>query len=243
LELQWQDEVFRVAWAVMLGTIIGLEREYTQKSAGLRTHILVCLGATVFTIISVSDLTQGMLLHNIPSGADVRINMDPGRIAAQIVTGIGFIGGGAVLRHGGNIRGLTTAASLWMMASIGMLAGMGNYLLSLIATLATFFVLFTFGRIERSYFAKHLKKYDQLKLIISVKNEALIEVQDWLDKRYATEITELKCTTSTEQNTSRLTYTINVHSPKFDIHGLSRKINAINGVKSTDIRFYHEEEK
>ena len=111
------------------GFVIGAERELTNKWAGLRTHILVCLGACVFTLLSL----YGFPPHANPvGGASVG---DPARIAAQIVTGIGFIGGGTVLRQGLTIQGLTTAATLWISAAIGMAAGCGKFSLSIATTI------------------------------------------------------------------------------------------------------------
>jgi putative Mg2+ transporter-C (MgtC) family protein len=119
----------------VLGGAIGLERELDEKSAGLRTHILVSLGAALFTLVSAYGfrdfLTQG--------GAVVRA--DPSRIAAQIVTGIGFLGAGVIFRQGLNVRGLTTAASLWMVAAVGMAAGAGFWSASVIGTAAALICL------------------------------------------------------------------------------------------------------
>jgi putative Mg2+ transporter-C (MgtC) family protein len=192
MEAMFQEAAFRMVLAILLGSIVGVERELTLKSAGLRTHILVCLGATVFTLVSLSDLSQAMVPATT-SGAtyDIRINRDPARIAAQIVTGIGFIGGGAVLRHGNSVRGLTTAASLWLMASIGMLVGSGQYRLSLVVTLMTFLVLFTIGHLERSVFAKHLKGFNRLDLKLTVARTELDTVQTWLARHLSKEIVEL----------------------------------------------------
>src|SRR6476646_9941004 len=106
MSIEWMVFV-QIAVAAVLGASIGLERELNAQPAGLRTHMLVCTGAALFTLAGV--------------GYD---GSDPTRIAAQVVTGIGFLGGGAILREGANIRGLTTAASLWVTASIGLAIGL-----------------------------------------------------------------------------------------------------------------------
>jgi len=108
----------RLALALALGALVGLEREYHLQPAGFRTHGLVALGAALFTLISA---------YAFPDA-------DPTRIAAQIVTGIGFIGAGTILHHRGSVRGLTTAASLWAVAAIGMTAGAGLAVLALVGT-------------------------------------------------------------------------------------------------------------
>ncbi|MBY0403972.1 MAG: MgtC/SapB family protein, partial [Cyanobacteria bacterium] len=106
MELNESEAIARIFLSLFLSTIIGLEREFNHQSAGLRTHILVCMGATMFTLISLSTVAVSLPHGTIIPGVQYTINRDPGRIAAQIVSGIGFIGGGAVLRHGASVRGL-----------------------------------------------------------------------------------------------------------------------------------------
>ena len=125
-EIEWPEILLRLALAAGLTGAIGLERELRERSAGLRTHMLVGVGSALFTIVSAyawSDFAFGGGL-----------TFDPTRIAAQIVTGIGFLGAGAIIRQGFSIRGLTTAAGLWVVAAIGMAAGAGYYSAALIGT-------------------------------------------------------------------------------------------------------------
>jgi putative Mg2+ transporter-C (MgtC) family protein len=125
----------RLALAAALGAVVGFEREVRERQAGLRTHMLVSLGSALFTIISAyawADFTFG---HG--SG----LTYDPTRIAAQIVTGVGFLGAGAILHQGLSVRGLTTAASLWIVAAVGMAAGAGYWEAALIATALVLFAL------------------------------------------------------------------------------------------------------
>lgn len=124
----------RLTVGLVLGAVIGFERELHRQPAGFRTHSLVSLGAALFTIISAY--------------AFVGDQVDPTRIAAQIVSGIGFIGAGTILQHRGNIRGLTTAASLWAVAAIGTAAGAGLLLLAVIGTLLILVVLALLDRVE-----------------------------------------------------------------------------------------------
>ncbi|HLS88938.1 MAG TPA: MgtC/SapB family protein [Sphingobacteriaceae bacterium] len=114
---EWLDIGLRLLAGVLLSGLIGWERETLQRPAGLRTHMLVGVGATLIMIVSTSMVGVG------PAGA-----ADPGRIAAQVVSGIGFLGAGTILREGVTVRGLTTAASLWVVAAIGLAAGAGFYL-------------------------------------------------------------------------------------------------------------------
>jgi putative Mg2+ transporter-C (MgtC) family protein len=117
------DILVRLAAAAVLGAALGLEREIHGHQAGMRTHMLVSLGSAVFTVLSIYGFST-------PGGAAY----DPSRISAQVVTGIGFLGAGAIIKYGTNIRGLTTAASLWVVASIGLAAGAGAYFLATAGT-------------------------------------------------------------------------------------------------------------
>jgi putative Mg2+ transporter-C (MgtC) family protein len=118
----------RLLVAAVLGGAIGLERELREREAGLRTHILVSIGSALFTIISAYGFTEFVRT----STAIGRV--DPTRIAAQVVTGIGFLGAGAIIRQGVSVRGLTTAATLWVAAAIGMASGAGYWSAALVAT-------------------------------------------------------------------------------------------------------------
>lgn len=120
----------RIILSVILGAIIGFEREITRKPAGLRTHIFIGMGACLFTISSIYLLPQ-----------DSGLVFDSTRIAAGIVTGTAFIGAGSIIARKGDIKGLTTAASIWVVAAIGLMIGLGNYLLPIVATIITFIVL------------------------------------------------------------------------------------------------------
>jgi putative Mg2+ transporter-C (MgtC) family protein len=124
----WDGTLWRLMLAAALGGAIGLERELDEKAAGLRTHMLVSVGSAVFTLVSAYGF-RDFLVHG---GSVVRA--DPGRIAAQIVTGIGFLGAGVIFRQGFTIRGLTTAASLWVVAAIGMASGAGFWAAAVLGT-------------------------------------------------------------------------------------------------------------
>jgi putative Mg2+ transporter-C (MgtC) family protein len=122
--------IARVTLAFVLGGIVGFERERVRRPAGLRTHMLVAAGCACFTVASVYGF-EGM--------GTVR---DPARLAAQIITGIGFLGAGTIFRTGSTVRGLTTASSIWITAAIGVVAGLGMILLALFTTMLTWFALY-----------------------------------------------------------------------------------------------------
>jgi putative Mg2+ transporter-C (MgtC) family protein len=127
-DLGWAEILLRVGLAAVLGGAIGLERELREREAGLRTHLLVSVGAALFTLVSAYAWTDWQFSNE--SG----IVFDPTRIAAQVVTGIGFLGAGAIIRQGLSVRGLTTAATLWVVAAIGMATGAGYYPAAVITT-------------------------------------------------------------------------------------------------------------
>ena len=133
--LGWDQVFLRLALAAALGAAIGFERELREREAGLRTHLLVCLGSALFTIISAYGF------HEFLTSGGAVVRTDPTRIAAQIVTGIGFLGAGAIIRQGISVRGLTTAATLWVAAAIGMAAGAGYYPGAVIGTVLTLIAL------------------------------------------------------------------------------------------------------
>jgi putative Mg2+ transporter-C (MgtC) family protein len=121
------DAVIRLIMAALLGGIMGYEREREEKPAGLRTNILVCVGAALFTIVSISGFEFGA---------------DPSRVAAGIVVGVGFLGAGTIIRReAGSVAGLTTAATIWVVAAIGLAVGCGLYILAVLTAIIIFFAL------------------------------------------------------------------------------------------------------
>ncbi|HZV82160.1 MAG TPA: MgtC/SapB family protein [Geobacteraceae bacterium] len=129
--------------AALLGGVIGLEREIHGRPAGFRTHLLVSLGACLYVIASVHFYTvYGNFSGTVPPG------VDPGRVAAQVVTGIGFLGAGAIIQEKSSVRGLTTAACLWVAAAIGLACGVGLFGISLVVTLMSLVSLLLLKRVE-----------------------------------------------------------------------------------------------
>lgn len=145
---------WRLGLAFLLGGLIGLERETHSQAAGLRTHMVVSLGAALIMLISI----------RITAGVEGRA--DPGRIAAQVVSGIGFLGAGAIIRYGMTIRGLTTAACLWTAAGIGLACGMGYWKGACVATGLTLTATFIFDKFEKRFLAEASYK----RIVISAKD-------------------------------------------------------------------------
>lgn len=174
--------IIRLFMALVLGFALGLERELTNKYAGLRTHILVTLGACIFTIISIygfPTFAQGdnVILHQ---ATGIR---DTSRVAAQIVTGIGFIGAGTVLRNGPMVFGLTTAATLWIAASIGMACGAGMYGISIFATVLSVAVLTLIRIFEKQFLPSSSKQSKRCRIIIHCAGDDVKKIHDYLGSK------------------------------------------------------------
>jgi putative Mg2+ transporter-C (MgtC) family protein len=168
------DLAVRMLLAAILGAAIGLEREIHEHPAGMRTHLLVSLGSAIFTVLSIYGFA------GVGSGS-VSPTVDPTRIAAQIVSGIGFLGAGAILKYGTSIRGLTTAASLWTAAGIGMAAGAGEWV---IAAVGTFIVIFSLWPLNALVERIHRPGASSIKLRLEVSRlEAVGDVSRLLADR------------------------------------------------------------
>jgi putative Mg2+ transporter-C (MgtC) family protein len=140
--------VFKLSLACILGGIVGLERESLNRPAGFRTYTVVCVGSALAMVVSIDMFTQ--FYHHV--------NADQGRIAAQVISGIGFLGAGTIMKEGATIRGLTTAAGLWVVACIGLAAGAGMYMAAIVATFLILFVLIYFARFEHRFTGMRLYK-------------------------------------------------------------------------------------
>lgn len=135
IEVNTVGSIYKLVLSLLLGAVIGYERKRKGQTAGVRTFSLIAMGATLAMLLSIYVPQEYM--------------GDPGRIAAQVVTGIGFLGAGAIIQMKGSVRGLTTAAGIWMVAALGMAIGVGLYVLSIVATLLILFILLYLERIER----------------------------------------------------------------------------------------------
>ncbi len=138
VEVNTVGSVYKLVLSMLLGAVVGYERKRKGQSAGVRTFSLISMGATLAMLLSIYVPQEYMGLKN----------GDPGRIAAQVITGIGFLGAGAIIQMKGSVRGLTTAAGIWMVAIIGMAVGLGMYWLSVVASLLILFILVQLERIE-----------------------------------------------------------------------------------------------
>ncbi|HEY2219814.1 MAG TPA: MgtC/SapB family protein [Gaiellaceae bacterium] len=185
------DALLRLVVAAGLGAAVGVEREVREREAGIRTHLLVSLGSCLFTIVSAYGFHEFLV-----SGTNI-VRADPTRIAAQIVTGIGFLGAGAIIREGLSVRGLTTAASLWVVAAIGMASGAGYYWPAVAGTALTLFALWPLRAM--AWFALERSRPPEKRLVVELREGASVkalldhipdvrqvEVEDTRDRRVVT---------------------------------------------------------
>lgn len=150
LQLSAEVIVIRMAFAMLIGAVIGVEREFTHRPAGLRTHMLVALGACTVMITS-----QMLYCQYRPYGT----SSDPARLSAQVIAGVGFLGAGTILREGVTVKGLTTAASIWSVACLGIAAGAGYYTIALVALGCILITLTFFEWLQRKVFKSRFNRY------------------------------------------------------------------------------------
>lgn len=219
----------RITASILFGAGIGLERELTNKYAGLRTHILVCLGSCIFTILSIYAFPLAV------DSTDPQAFGDPARIAAQILTGIGFIGGGTVLRHGSSVHGLTTAATLWVAAAIGMACGVGMFFTGFVAAIASIGILVIIRSFEKNVLNTSIKNTKRLKLSISCKEDNVENIHNYILVNFDF-IHEISKKTSKQDNTLiEIVAIIDINGKK-RIQDLYKKFQSIKGIEAISIQ-------
>lgn len=214
------EMVGKLALALLAGGLVGLERERNDRQAGLRTHMLVCLGSTLFTLVSVGLARQS--------------DGDPGRIAAQIVTGIGFLGAGTIFRSGNAVRGLTTAAGLWTVAAMGVAIGAGGELLqvALIVSLLVFVVNKWLRILENRW----LRVNQRVTVTLKRGHDALERVVRELDDRRV-EIHRLHWVTDegAEEGEAMVELSLRMSDPE-QLRGLAMSLGDVAGVRAVELR-------
>jgi len=207
----------RVFSATAAGFFIGLERERHHQSAGLRTHMVLALGSASIMILSMY----------IPfSFAEKGIMGDPGRLAAQVISGIGFLGAGAIFRYGFNIKGLTTAASIWTTSGIGLAFGAGFYFLGIVATVVLFIILYLFEKIED--FLIEQKNIRLLTVIFhsdKIKPKAVIDII----KKFEIDIRQPSIIENVEDNTTQVVINCNI-DVDFSIRELFESVKSLGNI-------------
>ncbi|NQU87915.1 MAG: MgtC/SapB family protein [Mariniphaga sp.] len=220
-EITWETALIRLLFSFIVGTIIGIEREAHNQPAGLRTHVLICIGATLIMLLSIY----------IPQTFTSLQVADPGRIAAQVVSGIGFLGAGAILRFGADVKGLTTAASIWTIAAVGLAIGAGMYVVSAIAVLAILFALTIMDVFEKRIFKERFLK--KVVLMVKKKNSD-INIYKTLFKEMDVKVTSSGFERNISEATDKLTFIVGI-TRKTEIQELANKIESNEGVVSISI--------
>lgn len=224
-EISWKTVLARVLVSFVLGTLVGLERETHNQPAGLRTHILISIGATLVMILSIF----------IPQTFRDFQNGDPGRIAAQVVSGIGFLGAGAILKFGVDVKGLTTAASIWVMAAIGLAVGAGMYSAGLIGVAVVLFALTAMDLFEKRTFKERTLR--KIEVVVRKKTSGL---QDC--RRVLTSLDVVVNSSGFERNvheaTDRITFIVAV-TRKMDVQQLADALETLPGTVSVSVDIIH----
>ncbi|MBU1003465.1 MAG: MgtC/SapB family protein [Proteobacteria bacterium] len=192
VELITADGVFvaRLLMAMVLGGLVGFERQTRGRAAGLRTNILVCLGSAAI-IVTFEKLSMGFSM-----GAESAIRMDPARTAAGVITGIGFLGAGTIVKSSDFVRGLTTAASIWVVSAIGVTVGMGEYVIAVSSTLLVLVALYALNRLPihgDHYFSLHLEWTGELALLDEVTEQLNQQQVDILNRQVSCQPNTRKC--------------------------------------------------
>lgn len=232
------DYFIRIAIALIFGFCIGLERELTNKYAGLRTHILVCLGACVFTLISIYGFPTFAPGDNVIVDQATGIR-DTSRVAAQIVTGIGFIGAGTVLRNGPIVFGLTTAATLWISASIGMACGAGMFDIAFAGTVLSLLTLVMIRVFERKVLPTSTKRTKRVKLSLVCANQHAVKIYEYIINKYPDIVELSKKQMRADENCTKITCVIDIISKK-PIKELYKAFQSLEGIDSISIQEFNE---
>lgn len=213
----------RLLIAGLLGGFIGWEREVSNHPAGFRTHILVCMGSTLIMLLSIYGFNEWMEHENV--------RMDPARLAAQVISGIGFLGAGTILRHGFTVTGLTTAASLWVVAAIGLAVGAGFYFASVMTTVFVLISLVFLNRMEMV-----MLRQRRLRLLtITVNDEMGIlgRVSSFLGEN-GVNIRKVTIEEEPEEERMELRFTIKL-APDMDVTEMLQILTKMEGVQKVHI--------
>lgn len=213
----------RLAISFLLGAIIGAERQFRRRDAGMRTFTLICMGAAGAMLVSIW----------IPQSYPHFLNGDPGRIAAQVLTGIGFLGAGAIIQSHGSVHGLTTAACIWVMAVIGLSVGAGMYLTACITTGCTLFVLVSLEQLEKRMYLNGVNKI--LTVSCSTADPDVKAIRKILEDKNIF-IVSISYEHNFDKNTSIINYKVNVKSKSTyaDLFSDIRRLGYISQIRLLD---------
>ena len=216
------DMVFRLCLGFLAGAVIGFERSNQRQVAGMRTHILICTGATLLMLLSIY----------LPQHFSPLSNCDPDRIATQVVSGIGFLGAGAIIRLGNNVRGVTTAASLWYVAAVGLTIGSGMFLVSGVAVVLGIITLLVLRKIETRIFPS--ARYKLLEISYEDNSPNTREVLD-IVKNSKIIVQSVDINQGSKDKGTKLRLLVRIPG-SLDIASTARTIRALENVAKVEIK-------
>lgn len=208
----------RLVLAAILSGVVGFERELHGRAAGFRTHILLCIGSTLVMLTSI----------HIFEVYNSRVPCDPARIAAGVVTGIGFLGAGTIMHSKSSVKGLTTATSLWVVAGIGLAVGSGMYFAAIATMAITMITLFIFGRVEHAMIRK-----DWYRTLLIESQEGVTQIKGAREilGEYGVQVTDFEVEKSGDGSTMTLKISVKMPTSKNDDH-IVQDISGLDGVKN-----------
>jgi len=221
------DMLLRLILAALCGGLVGMERGSGDRPAGFRTHILVCAGSALLMLVSMYGFDG---YSNVPF--EYPKNRDSARIAAQVVSGIGFLGAGTILHEGITVRGLTTAASLWMISAIGLAAGAGMYFIAVTATVITFITLTTFHTVEKRFAVNSKTDRKYIRVIAESSPGLIPEVTAYLTGR-GVRVKTINVQNSSKSNEVMLELYLKINRDT-DLGTVIDGVQQIEGVKSIE---------
>lgn len=215
------DTAIRLILSILLGGLVGYERQASNKAAGLRTHVLVCMGSCMIMILSV----------NVYHTVEGLTNADPARLAAQVISGIGFLGAGTIMKEGPLVTGLTTAASIWVVSAIGLAVGFGYYSGAVLATVLAFGTLSLLYQLE-----KRLKARSRLKLIITMVNDrSKIEELCQTLRMLSAEVNDIYVDEVNEGQELEVTFWLSMRGGRDQIALLRKTFYSLRGIHNISI--------
>ena len=232
------DILIRLALAVLIGFFVGLEREKHHRPAGIKTHILVCVGATVISLIQLQIIDDVILrISKDPSLSNV-LNSDYGRLGSQVISGIGFLGAGTIIRTRGSVKGLTTAATLWLVACLGLGIGMGYYIIAVAAFLIVMLLLIFMKFLQPLIMGT--KGSNTIEIILINKKSAMEDINRLLKENYI-EVRKIEFPDDQDEEyhygTPTYKYNYNIKIPKgIKVQKIVNELNMLGDVvKATEI--------
>jgi len=224
--ITWQEVLLRLFLAIIMGGAVGIDRQRYEWAAGLRTHMLVCLGSALMMIVSAYGFADILTTEHV--------SFDPSRVAAQVVSGIGFLGAGTILflKHE-VVKGLTTAAGLWTVAGIGLAVGGGLYLAAAFTTILVLIILVLIKPYKKKLITERRQIEIQLKL--DKRSVSLMQLETILDEKNIL-YTHLKLSNSKDDDTSTVEIRLNRSTPNKLMLELVETLNNLNGIKAVEFK-------